>query len=539
MAPPPSHSQSALPGRMSLVLDSISEEQSRFVLNVRTDKVPRCPECHRSSNSYHSKYIRTVQDLPWQGREVQLRVILRRFRCRNVRCVRKVFAERIPDVVRSYARRTDRLHEIVRAVGYAAGGLPGSRLLHRLAVPISDDSVLRAVSRRSTIASSEPVRHLGVDDWAWKKGQEYGTILVDLDRHRVIDLLPGRSAEELSRWLQQQPGIEVIARDRCGIYAEGASNGAPDSIQVADRFHLIVNLSDSVERALEGCSAQLTLGETTIGKTTSESPPSAEPSRTQQQIRSQQRRQRRVEQYKKVVELHAAGYSQSAIAEALQIQRKTVRRWLRADGFPERKKPTRAPLRVEEHAEYLQQRWNEGCHNATTLFQELRCRGYKGGRSMVAKYVGRWRKTGKAERRAASNKVAPKHAAILACKRADKLSDEQRTLLSQLVNHCPTLGLMRVLAQDFREALFGNDSVRMMDWIRNAMQCGVGPLVRFGFGLKKDMAAVSAAIETTWSSGQVEGQINRLKAIKRQMYGRAGFNLLRSRVLPFVSPAPP
>ncbi len=333
MAPPPSHSQSALPGRNSLVLDSISEEQSRFVLNVRSEQVPQCPECRRSSSSYHSKYIRTVHDLPWQGREVQLRVILRRFRCRNVRCVRKVFAERVPDVVRCYARRTDRLHEIVRAVGYAAGGLPGSRLLHRLAIPISDDSVLRAVSRRCTVASSEPVRHLGVDDWAWKKGQDYGTILVDLDRHRVIDLLPGRSAGELSCWLQQQPGIEVIARDRCGIYAEGASTGAPDSIQVADRFHLVVNLSDAVERALEGCSAQLTLGQTSPAvKTTGESPPDAEPLPTQQQIRSQQRRQRRVEQYEKVAELHAAGYSQSAIAESLHIQRKTVRRWLRADG---------------------------------------------------------------------------------------------------------------------------------------------------------------------------------------------------------------
>jgi transposase len=463
MAPPPSHSQSALPGRNSLVLDSILEEQSRFVLNVRTDQAPRCPECRRSSSSYHSKYSRTVQDLPWQGREVQLRVILRRFRCRNVRCVRKVFAERVPGVVRCYARRTERLHEIVRAVGYAAGGLPGSRLLHRLSIPISDDSVLRAVSRWCTSNSSEPIRHLGVDDWAWKKGQDYGTILVDLDRHRVIDLLPGRSAGELSCWLQQQQGIEVIARDRCGIYADGASTGAPDSIQVADRFHLVVNLSNAVERALEACSAQLTLDQTSPAvKTTDTSPADARPVTTQQQIRSQQRRQRRVEQYEKVAELHAAGYSQSAIAESLHIQRKTVRRWLRADGFPERKKPIRAPLRVEEHAEYLQQRWNAGCHNATTLFQELRCRGYKGGRTMVARYVSRWRKMRKAERYEKSNKIAPKHAAILACKPIETLSEEQQGLLSQLIANCPTLGLMRVLAHDFREALFGGDSARML-----------------------------------------------------------------------------
>ena len=158
---------------------------------------------------------------------------------------------------------------------------------------------------------------------------------------------------------------------------------------------------------------------------------------------------------------------------------------------------------------------------------------------MVARYVSRWRKVRKAERYAKPNKIAPKHSAILACKQADKLSDEQRCLLSQLIANCPTLALMRVLAQDFRDALFGGDSARMLDWIRNATQSGLGPLVRFGFGLKKDLAAVTAAIDTPWSSGQVEGQINRLKAIKRQMYGRAGFNLLRSRVLPFLGAAPP
>jgi hypothetical protein len=232
---------------------------------------------------------------------------------------------------------------------------------------------------------------------------------------------------------------------------------------------LVVNLSSAVERALEGCSAQLTLDQTSPAvKSTDTSPADARPVTTQQQSRSQQRRQRRVEQYERVAELHAAGYSQSAIAGLLHIQRKTVRRWLRADGFPERKKPIRAPLRVEEHAEYLQQRWNAGCHNATTLFQELRCRGYKGGRTMVARYVSRWRKMRKAERYAKSNKIAPKHAAILACKPIETLSEEQQGLLSQLIANCPTLGFMRVLAQDFREALFGGDSARLVSFHSSA-----------------------------------------------------------------------
>jgi transposase len=158
---------------------------------------------------------------------------------------------------------------------------------------------------------------------------------------------------------------------------------------------------------------------------------------------------------------------------------------------------------------------------------------------MVACYVSRWRKARKAERYPKPNRISPKHAAILACKPVETLSEEQQSLLSQLIAHCPTLGFMRVLTQDFREALFGGDSARMLDWIRNATQSGLGPLIRFGFGLNKDLAAVTAAIDTPWSSGQVEGQINRLKAIKRQMYGRAGFNLLRARVLPFIGTAPP
>ena len=332
--------------------------------------------------------------------------------------------------------------------------------------------------------------------------------------------------------------MEVITRDRCGIYAEGAAAGAPDAIQVADRFHLIVNLTDAVERVLEGCSAELRLTET---PPTSPNEPPAEPERrpTQQQIKSSQRRQRRLERYEQVVELHRSGYSQRASAGTLHMQRKTVRRWLRAGGFPERKTPIKAPPKVEEHGEYLQQRWSEGCHNATTLFREIRARGYKGGRSMVARYVSGWRKKAKPERRKAPKRIAPRHAALLACKPADRLTEQQLMLYYQLVARCPRIGLMRVLAEEFRQALFGNHASRMRDWIHTAMQSGIGPLIRFGYGLRKDLDAVTAAIETGWSRGQVEGQINRLKTIKRQMYGRAGFNLLRSRVLALPPAAPP
>lgn len=204
------------------------------------------------SNSIHSRYTRYLQDLPWQGVRVRLRLTARRFRCRNASCGQRIFVERLPEVAQVYARQTNRLREIVRSVGFVAGGLPGARLLARLAITVSDDTVLRTVKLRPRVLSDEhSIRCLGVDDWAWRKGQDYGTILVDLERHRVVDLLPDRSAESFADWLMKNPTVSVISRDRSGLYAEGAERGAPAAQQVADRFHLVLNLSAAIERALE------------------------------------------------------------------------------------------------------------------------------------------------------------------------------------------------------------------------------------------------------------------------------------------------
>jgi hypothetical protein len=182
---------------------------------------------------------------------VQIRLKVRRFRCRNRKCGQKILSERLPSVVRAYGRRSDRLGDIVRLIGYSLGGLPASRILERLAVPISDDTVLREVKRCDATIPAEALRHVGVDDWAWRKGHTYGTILVDLEHHKVIELLPERSAESIQQWLEDHPGIETINRDRCGLYADGISRGAPDVVQIADRFHLALNLSAAIERALD------------------------------------------------------------------------------------------------------------------------------------------------------------------------------------------------------------------------------------------------------------------------------------------------
>jgi transposase len=221
-----SHSQSVLPNPRSLVLESIDQSDDHFLLSVHVQQVPCCPECGRPSHSRHSSYVRHLQDLPWQGLTVQIRLRVRRFRCRNHGCPRRVFTERIEGIP-SYVRQTSRLAEIVRVVGYAAGGLPGARLLARLAIRTSDDTVLRRVKLPVASDVDHSIEVLGVDDWAWRKGQSYGTILVDLEQRSVREVLADRSAQSFGAWLEQQSSIRVISRDRGGIYAEGAERGVP------------------------------------------------------------------------------------------------------------------------------------------------------------------------------------------------------------------------------------------------------------------------------------------------------------------------
>jgi transposase len=251
---------------------------------------------------------------------------------------------------------------------------------------------------------------------------------------------------------------------------------------------------------------------------------------------SQLRRQRRLERYQQVVALFNSGQTQVAISRALGIGRKTIRRWLRRREFPERKPPHRPPPKVSEFADYLEQRWNEGCHNASRLYQEIREKGYAGKHAMVRRFVSGWRKTGKATSPEASQRISPKHAAILVTRPADKISDEQQQLLDRIETQCPEVIDLRKISLGFRAALVADDSQQLRRWIEGAKHSEFGPVVRFAYGLQKDILAVAAAVDTSWSNGQVEGQINRLQMLKRQMYGRAGFELLRARVLPY-SPA--
>jgi transposase len=387
---------------------------------------------------------------------------------------------------------------------------------------------------------------VGVDDWAWRKGQRYGTILVDLETHTAIDLLPDRSADSLAAWLQLHPGAEVISRDRGGIYADGATRGAPQAIQVADRFHLLCNLTAAVERVLE--QKRTALAKAIVLEPVPEpTPPPADGTpKAQSRLEKDReyRRQRRVDRYNEVIGLHRKGMSQQAISLTLHIQRKTIRRFVRAGRYPERGTPHRRPPGVNKFREFLLRRWGEGCHNATKLWHEIQGQGYTGGRSTMAKFIATLRvpgttyfRTTTAPRQKKAKPPSPRQAAMLLARRPEKLKPDQKQLLAKLNECCPEIPILYDLTQGFAQVFRDKQSEHLQTWLDQARGTGLLEIGHFCDGLRRDEKAVNAAVILPWSNGQVEGQIHRLKLVKRQMYGRAKFNLLRRRVLPYVAAA--
>jgi transposase len=330
-------------------LEAVEETTDGIVFRARAKHLPRCPACFECRVSYHSRYVRRRRDLPWQGRQVEIHLQTRRFRCRNKACDQQIFAERLPAVAARKARETTRLCEVVGLVGYALGGLPGERLLNRLGIKRSDDTVLRRVKARRPGASQSIVRVLSVDDWAWRKKQRYGTMLMDLERSQVIDLLPVRSADSFAHWLGLHPEVEVITRDRSSLYADGGRQGAPSAVQITDRYHLVSNLSEAVERDIQqlqiDARKQLAQNDA-VG--------SGKPKRlTLIEARRQRCRQARYQRYPTVHELHRQGQTQLEIADKVGIGAETVSRWLNAPTFPERR--IRSDRRRDQ-ASFLQSR---------------------------------------------------------------------------------------------------------------------------------------------------------------------------------------
>jgi transposase len=552
-----------LPDPEHLRLDSLrvaSDARSFTLMLASTQTTTICPVCGTSTSRIHSRYTRTVLDLPWAGVLVQLRLSLHRFFCDLPDCPRTIFTERLPQLLAPRARRTLRLSAAQQRIGLALGGAAGERLAAELAHPAGSDTLLAKV-RQAPIPSTPPATKIGIDDWAKRKGQSYATIVVDLESGQPIDLLEERSAESVAQWLQDHPGVEIISRDRGGVYAEGARQGAPDAVQVADRWHLLKNLGEAVlqvlrthQTAIEAALAPQqppNLDRVAPIATPEQDQNAPEPSApavaSRSPLRSEQERQQRQAQrqarYEAIQQLHQQGWSLHAIAEELGLERKTVRKYLHAPDCPQPQRRPSRPSLLDPYKPYLLERWNAGCRNAMQLLREIEAKGFGGKRSIVRAFLTQLRKA-QGLRPRSRNPSGPRivgdptqrpptlrHLTWSIIRRPDRREEDEQKQLARLLQINAELTSVISLAQDFAVILREQRAEDLDAWLERAWESGLKAMRAFALSLGQDYAAVKAAASLPWSNGPTEGNINRLKMLKRQMYGRAKLDLLRQRVL--------
>jgi transposase len=537
-------------------LDAIHRSDGQLTLTATAvRKAAPCPICHRRSRRVHSRYHRRVADLPLGGTPLTLVLHVRKFFCRNPRCPRRIFAERLPSLVAAGARRSLPLHAVLERVAFTLGGEAGARLAIALGMPTTPDILLRLIRAAPLPAIGTP-EHVGVDDFALRKGRVYAGLIIDHDQHRPLDVLPDCSPTTIAAWLAAHPSIRLVSRDRGTPIVEGVTRGAPQAIQVADRWHLLKNLGEALERLLvrqrtEWHDALLTeppeqpVSERVIpasGESDTLRTPRAPTPRAIQAAQERQARQdRRVARYEEARRLSAQGWSLRAIAREMHLNRHTVQDYLASDIAPILRPRARKPSKLDPYREYIHRRWEEGCHDAAVLLAELRRRGYTGGHSILRAYVAPLRQaptcgTGEAGettrvRPAARATWSSRQLVALFLHRPEALTSKQARTLDLLRAASPLLASVHDVVQVFAVMVRERKVEGLTEWVEAMRRSEERELRGFAEGLLEDYAAVRAGLTLPESNGPTEGHINRLKLVKRAMYGRGKVDLLRQRVV--------
>ncbi len=579
-----------LPLPEGMLIDRVEQTDSQLTVTVISTRAEAaCPGCGCPSEHVHSQYQRTVNDVPCGGRNVLLRLCVRKFFCLTATCQRKVFAERLPDLVQPWARVSNRLLEELKALGLSASAEVNERLAPRLGMKVKAPTLLRYL-RTLPPPSDAPVRELGLDDFAIRRGDCYGTLLVNLQTHRPLDLLLDRTAEAVIPWLLKHPEIDVVSRDRASAYADAVNRALPHATQVADRYHLVQNLREHLQRVLDRkhtClpkMADIPLTGVPASRTGSlPTPPpretlpasceaakaegadqpllAQEPERPAMQDNTEGElssltyaerkkkisRDKRYARYEEVLALHQAGMGQRAITRELRISRKVVQRFVASPAFPERAEGsglrTSGKSKLDPYLPYLRQRWAAGAHNGSQLFREIKERGYAGSRALLGRRIAEWRtelppklRQGKPRKprlaaKPGQRRLSSRRASFLMILPSERLTPVGRQQIEQICQASDELRTLYLLSQEFVTLLKERQAEALDGWLKRAKESHVSELGSFVNGIRRDYAAVRAAFSLAFSNGVVEGHVNRLKFLKRQMFGRAHLDLLRVKVL--------
>ena len=527
-----------LPTTVNLSIEQVVVEDTLSVTLRSELFTAACPSCGQTSKRVHSRYQRHPDDLPISGRSVRLFIEVRRFFCGNASCPRKTFAEQLPTFVRPHAQRTVRLQVTLQQLGLALGGEAGAQLGKHMGLRTSPDSLLRLV-RQAEHPHKEPAKIIGIDDWAYKRRLRYGTLICDLERNTPIDVLPDRSVQTVCMWLEQHPEVEIISRDRWSEYATAALKGAPQAVQVADRWHLLKNLVESLTELLARSRSQIrqAAADASEQAVVSEESHVAMPAEGKQQLILSAPMAQRQDQLMHIQTLAQRGFSPAQIAARVGLSERTVYRWMGRGAVPQGRHRERHASVIDPYKAYVLKRWQEGCRKGSQLCQELKAQGYRGSERAVYRYLSLLKNTrGPLAETASTQAVhqqafSAKKAVWLLIRQPEELDEQQQRDLSFIRQVSQEIENAYQLAQNFTRMLRQRQGHLLDHWLRAASHSGLPELQHFAAGIKRDKAAVQAGLSLPYSNGPVEGHINRLKLIKRSMYGRAEFDLLRQRIL--------
>ncbi len=509
---------------------------------------PCCPLCGTHAVRVHSRYTRQLADLPCAGQRVRLQVQVRKYFCDVPSCARKIFAERLLPFVEPKARVTQRLYQIVQVLGLATGGRLGVRVTDRLGIQTSRMTILRRIMMLPTKPVGQIVQ-VGIDDFSFRRGRKFGTIVVDMQTHHVLDVLPDRTVDTSATWMVAHPQIELVSRDRGGDYAAAARKAAPQATQVADRFHLFKNLTEAVERTLALCRAEIRTGafhalseeekqavELVSLPTEFVSVENWKPAPTLCTERERlTRHAQRQDRYEQVAALRELGMGNTEIARRLGLTARTLQNWQKKGG-PEAGRRRKRPSKFDPYAHYVLSRWEQGCTNGLQLYREMKEQGYTGTQRQVYQFLVPLRRNVRIIQKAECPHIplqdfSAKDAVWLFVRDPAKLDEKEQVTLTAICQASDTARTTYQLVQEFRNMLHMRSGEKLDDWLSSVKASQIRELQSFVFGVERDKAAVVAGLTLSQNNGLVEGKVNKLKLIKRMMYGRAKVPLLRQRVL--------